>query len=138
MDRSLTEFMKTLAAIVLVALALLPARTAAQATDLTGNWTATFTMTRPDGTTQSIKFTFHFTQKGKVLSGTIGPEPARQWKVEKGVVDGAKVTFQVQQPDGPLRSFMLTHAKGRLQGTQKLALPNGQTAEVTVDAERAK
>jgi hypothetical protein len=130
--------MKTLAAIVLVALALLPARTAAQATDLTGNWTATFTMTRPDGTTQSIKFTFHFTQKGKVLSGTIGPEPARQWKVEKGVVDGAKVTFQVQQPDGPLRSFMLTHAKGRLQGTQKLALPNGQTAEVTVDAERAK
>jgi hypothetical protein len=27
---------------------------------------------------------------------------------------------------------------GRLQGTQKLEAPNGQTAEVTVDAERAK
>ena len=130
--------MKTLATIVLVALALVPATISAQATDLTGNWNATFTMKRPDGTTQSITFTFHFTQKGKVLSGTIGPEPARQWNVEKGVVDGAKVTFQVQQPDGPLRSFTLTHAKGRLQGTQKLALPNGQTAEVTVDAERAK
>ena len=50
-----------------------------------------------------------------MLSGTIGPEPARQWKVEKGVVDGAKVTFQVQQPDGPLRSFTLTHAKARLR-----------------------
>ena len=130
--------MKTLATIILVALALVPATISAQATDLTGNWNATFTMKRPDGTTQSITFTFHFTQKGKVLSGTIGPEPARQWNVEKGVVDGAKVTFQVQQPDGPLRSFALTHAKGRLTGTQTLAVPDGRKAEVTVDAERAK
>ena len=129
--------MKTLATIVLVALALVPAVPAAQATDLTGNWNATFTRTAPSGETQSIKFTFHFTQKGKVLSGTIGPEPARQWKVEKGVVDGTKVTFQVQQTDGPLRTFALTHVKGRLQGMQKLEF-NGQTAEVTVDAERAK
>jgi len=129
--------MKTLAAIVLVALALVPAAVAAQATDLTGNWNATFTRTAPNGQTQSITFTFHFTQKGKVLSGTIGPEPERQWKVEKGVVDGAKVTFVVQQPDGPLRSFALTHAKGRLTGNQKLEF-QGQTADVTVDAERAK
>jgi hypothetical protein len=146
--------MKTFAAIVLLALAVTPAKAAAQtppkpaaqapakpaaqAADLTGNWNATFTRTAPDGQTQSITFTFHFTQKGKALSGTIGPEPARQWKVEKGVVDGAKVTFEVQQPDGPLRSFTLTHAKGRLQGTQTLALPTGQKAEVTVEAERAK
>jgi hypothetical protein len=129
--------MKTLAAIVLAALVLGPVSTAAQATNLTGDWNATFTRTAPDGRTQTITFTFHFTQKGKVLSGTIGPEPARQWKVEKGVVDGDKVTFQVQQTDGPLRSFALTHAKDRLQGTQKLEF-KGQTAEVTVDAERAK
>ena len=108
--------MKTLATIVLTALVLVPAVIAAQATDLTGNWNAKFTATRPDGTQQSITFTFHFTQKGKVLSGTIGPTPERQWKVEKGVVDGAKVTFQVQQPDGPLRSFTLTHAKAHLTG----------------------
>jgi hypothetical protein len=130
--------MKTLAAIVLLALVLVPATTAAQTADLTGNWNATFTMTRPTGETQSITFTFHLTQKGKVLTGTIGPEPARQWKVEKGVVDGANVTFQVQQPDGPLRSFTLTHAKGRLTGNQKLALPDGREGEVTVEAERAK
>jgi hypothetical protein len=130
--------MKVLASIVLVALALVPATAAAQATDLTGNWNATFTMTAPDGRTQSITFTFHFTQKGKVLNGTIGPTPERQWKVEKGVVDGAKVTFEVQQPEGPTqRSFTLTLAKGRLQGTMKLER-NGQTAEATVDAERAK
>jgi hypothetical protein len=129
--------MKTFASILLFALVLVPVATAAQATDLTGDWNAKFTGTRPDGTTQSITFTFHFTQKGKALNGTIGPTPERQWKIEKGVVDGAKVTFQVQQPDGPLRSFTLAHAKGRLQGTQKLEF-QGQTVEVTVDAERAK
>ena len=145
--------MKTLSAIVVLALALVPATTGAQATSkpaaqapakpatqsagLTGTWNATFTQTRATGEKQSITFTFHFTQKGKVLSGTIGPDPARQWKVEKGVVDGTKVTFQVQQPDGPLRSFTLALAKGHLTGIMKLDF-NGQTAEATVDAERAK
>lgn len=125
-------------AIALLALALVPAAVAAQAPNLTGDWNATFTMTAPDGRTQSITFTFHFTQKGKELTGTIGPSPERQWKVEKGVVDGNKVTWQTQQPEGPtLRSFTLTYVKGRLQGTQKLER-SGQTAEVTVDAERAK
>ncbi len=138
MEVSLTESMKTLAALTLVLFALVPAGTSAQATDLTGNWNATFTRTAPDGRTQSITFTFHFTQKGKVLTGTVGPEPERQWKVEKGVVDGDKVTFQVQQPYGPLRLFALTHAKDRLEGTQKLELPDGQSAEVTVAAARAK
>jgi hypothetical protein len=146
--------MKTLAALVCLGLALAlvpapiaaqappkaaaqaPAKAATQAADLTGDWNATFTLTAPDRT-QSITFTFHFTQKGKVLTGTIGPEPARQWKVEKGLVDGAKVTFEVQQPDGPLRSFTLTHAKGRLTGTQQLER-NGQKAQVTVEADRAK
>jgi hypothetical protein len=129
--------MKTLAALVLFAVVLVQAAPVAQATDLTGDWNATFTRTAPTGQTQQITFTFHFTQKGKTLTGTIGPEPTRQWKVEKGVVDGTKVNFQVQQPDGPLRTFALTLAKGRLQGMQKLEF-NGQTAEVTVDADRAK
>jgi hypothetical protein len=129
--------MKTLAALVLLGVALVPAAIAAQATDLTGTWNAKFTRTAPTGETQAIPFTFHLTQKGKVLTGTIGPDAARQWKVDKGVVDGTKVTFEVQQPDGPLRVFTLTLVKGHLQGPQKLTF-NGQTADVIVDAERAK
>ena len=62
-------------------------------------------------------------------------EPA-SWPNGKIPVAGDKVTFQVQQPDGPLRSFTLTHAKGRLTGPQMLEF-NGQTAEVAVEAERA-
>lgn len=126
-----------LSTLLVLALVVLPSGISAQPTDISGNWNATFTRTAPDGRTQSITFTFHFVQKGKALTGTAGPEPARQWTVEKGVVDGDAVRFQLQQPDGPLRTFALTLIKGRLQGLQTLEF-QGQTAEVTVDAERAK
>ena len=122
---------------IAAALVLLPTLTAAQATDLTGQWLATFVRTATDGRTQSITFDFHFTQKGKVLTGTVGPTAERQWKIDKGVVDGAKVTFQAQQIDGPLRLYTLTLEKDHLKGMQKLMF-EGQEAETTVDAVRVK
>lgn len=127
--------MKTLVAVAffLVA-ALAPAH--AQS-DLSGKWSGTFTRTAPDGRTQSIPFLFSLTQKAKVLTGTVGPDADRQWPIEKGAVNGTKVTFQVQQPNGPLRTFTLQLVKSRLQGTM-LAELNGQSFEATVDAGKAK
>jgi hypothetical protein len=127
--------MKTLAVIALLLLTMVPAR--AQTTSLTGKWTGTFTRTAPDGQTQSIEVMFDLTQKGKVLTGTVGPNAERQWAIQKGAVNGAKVTFQVQQPDGPLRKFTLQLVKDRLQG-EMLAEANGQSFTAKVDAGRAK
>ena len=130
--------MKTLAALALLLLTIAPAAKAqAQKTNVTGKWTGTLTRTAPDGQTQSIQFIFHLTQKGKELTGTAGPNEERQWKIEKGVVDGTKVSFQVQQPDGPLRTSTLTLVKDRLQGDMKLELKE-QSAVVKVDMGRAK
>ena len=126
--------MKTLAALALVALTIAPAH--AQ-TNLTGKWTGGMTRTAPDGRTQTIEFMFDLTQKGKEVTGTVGPNAERQWPIEKGVVDGSKVSFQVQQPNGPLRTFTLALVEGRLKGTM-LAEMNGQSFEAKVDAERAK
>jgi hypothetical protein len=127
--------MKTLAALALLLFTMVPAQ--AQTTNVTGKWTGTFTRTAPDGQTQSIPFLFDLTQKGKVLTGTVGPNAERQWKIEKGAVDGTKVTFQVQQPEGPLRTFTLNLVKERLQG-EMLAELNGQSFTAKVDAGRAK
>jgi hypothetical protein len=127
--------MKTLAALAILLATVAPAQ--AQKTNVTGKWTGTLTRTLPDGGTQSIDFIFDLTQKGTVLTGTAGPTPERQWPIEKGAVDGIKVTFQVQQPDGPLRKCALTLVKDRLQGPMTLEF-KGQTAEVKVDVGRAK
>jgi hypothetical protein len=127
--------MKTLAALAVLLMTLAPAH--AQTTTLTGRWTGTLTRTAPDGRTQSIDFMFNLTQKGKVLSGTAGPNAERQWTIEKGVVDGSKVTFQVQQPDGPMRTFTLKLVEDRLQG-EMLAELKGQSFTAKVDVGRAK
>jgi hypothetical protein len=127
--------MNNLASIALVVLTMAPAQ--AQAPNLTGKWTGTLTRTAPDGRSQSIDFMFDLTQKGKVLTGTAGPSAERQWPIEKGAVDGSKVTFRVQQPDGPLRTFTLTLVKGRLQGDM-LAELKGQSFTAKVDLGRDK
>jgi hypothetical protein len=127
--------MKTLAAMAVLLWTMAPAH--AQTTSLTGKWTGTLTRTAPDGRTQSIDFMFDLTQKGKVLSGTAGPNAERQWAIEKGAVEGSKVTFRVQQPDGPLRTFTLKLVKDRLQG-EMLAELKGQSFTAKVDVGRAK
>ena len=132
--------MKTLAAIA----ALLLTTTAAQAqtarkstTDLTGKWTGSMTRTAPDGRSQTIDWMFDLTQKGKVLTGTAGPNAERQWPLETGgAVDGGKATFKVQQPNGPMRTFTLALVKDRLQGDM-LAEMNGQSFTTKVDVGRA-
>ena len=130
--------MKTLAAIALLVLTVTSAQAQTTKTpDLTGKWTGTFTRTAPDGRTQSIDWMCDLTQKGKVLTGTTGPNADRQWTIEKGAIDGGKVTFRVQQPEGPMRTFTLTLVKGRLQG-EMLAELNNQSFTAKVDLGRAK
>ncbi len=128
--------MKILAAIALALVAAIPAQ--AQTKDLTGTWVGGLTRTAPDGRTQTIDFQFNLTQKGKVITGTVGPNADRQWTIEKGgAIEGGKITFKVQQPDGPLRTFTLAVVKERLQG-EMIAEFNGQSFTTTVDAERQK
>ncbi len=128
--------MNALATIAFLLFAMVPAQP--QTTiNLTGKWTGTLTRTAPDGQSQAIDWMFDLTQKGKVLTGTTGPNADRQWKFEDGTVNGNKVAFKVQQPDGPMRTFTLTLVKDRLQG-EMLAELKGQSFTAKVDAGRAK
>ena len=129
--------MKTLAALALALLTLAPIQAQTSTTSLTGKWTGKLTRTMPDGRSQSIDWLSDLTQKGKVLTGTTGPNAERQWTIEKGAVDGDDVTYRVQQPEGPMRTFTLKLVKGRLQGDM-LAELNGQSFTTKVDLERSK
>jgi hypothetical protein len=130
--------MKTLFAFALVLLTIVPAHAQTKpSTDLTGKWTGKLTRSAPDGRTQSIDWMFDLTQKGKVLTGTTGPNAERQWPIDKGgTVDAGKITFKVQQPNGPMRTFTLKLIKNRLEG-EMLAELDGQSFTTKVDAGRA-
>jgi hypothetical protein len=130
--------MKKLVRAAIVVLALAPAVAAQTAAGFTGKWDGTFTMQRSDGTEGDPRpVVFDLTQKGKVLTGTAGP-PDRQWKVDKGVVNAGKATFEVQQPDGPLFKFTLTIVKGRLQGDMAGERDGVVRGHARVDAEKVK
>ncbi len=128
--------MKTLATIAFMALMLAPA--SAQAPTFTGTWSGTMSGTAPDGTPREQGIMFVLTQKGKVLTGTGGPNAERQWPVEKGSATGTKATFQVQQPNGPLFTFTLTLAKDRLQGDMQGERDGEKGPLLKVDVTRAK
>lgn len=120
--------MKTLAALALLLFTLAPGQTGA---DLSGKWTGTFATGEGNETIE-----LNLKQKGKELSGTAGPHAEKQWPISNGVVDGARLTFQVQS-DGPLVSFSLTLTGDRLVG-DAAADQDGQKLRAKVDAGRVK
>lgn len=124
--------------LTLLAVLLTVAPAYAQTTNVTGKWTGTMTRTAPDGQTQSVNVMFDLTQKGKVLTGTAGPNAERQIAIDKGgTVDGGKVTFKFQQPNGPMRTFTLKLVKDRLQGEMLAEPPGGESFTAKVDVGRA-
>ena len=127
---------RNLAVAALFLAAFVPAVVAQTTASFTGKWEGTFKRQMPDGTEGNPNpIVLNLTQKGKELSGTAGPGE-RQWKIEKGVVNTGKATFEVQQPDGPLYKFTLTIVKGRLQGDM-VGERDGVTRQAKVDAAKA-
>ena len=130
--------MKKLAATALALALLVPAVALAQAPSFTGKWEGQLTRINPDGTTQpGSGSVFNFTQKGKELTGTAGPSADNQWPIAKGVVNGTKATFEVQQPNGPLHKFTITLAKDKFTG-ELVSNLGEQTRNGKVEATKAK
>jgi hypothetical protein len=113
---------------------LAPALMAAE--DLTGKWSGSFVITSSDGETKDAKAFMDLKQKGSEITGTAGESPNQQWAVQKGRVEGNKVTFEVQT-EGPLVKFELTLVDGHLKGEAK-AEHEGLSMKAAVDLQRQK
>lgn len=108
---------------------------AAVAEDFTGKWSGSFTVAAPDGTPRDEKIFLDLKHKGADLAGSAGPTAEMQWPVTKGLVDGTKLTFQVQIPEGPLMQFTLMFAEGHLKGDAAAEF-QGEKLSAKVDAQR--
>jgi hypothetical protein len=106
------------------------------ADDLTGKWAGSFVITFSDGDTKDAKAFMDLKQNGEELTGTAGETPDRQWAIQKGKVEGNKVTFEVQT-DNPLIKFELTLVDGHLKGEAK-AEHEGRSMKVAIDLQRQK
>jgi len=103
------------------------------AADISGKWFGSLTLPGPGGESQHGTAYVIFQQKGTELTGTGGADASQQWPIQKGSIQGDKITFQVQQPDGPLYKVECTLVGDRILGEIAIVLPDGQTAKGTLE-----
>lgn len=106
-----------------------------QAADVTGRYQGSLVVTNPGGESRDIGIFLDLRQDGDTLTGRVGESATRNWEVLKGKVDGDKLTFEVQQPDGRVLRFALRLEDGRLKGEAK-ASREGEERSAQVDAGR--
>jgi len=124
--------MKALKAVLLpVVLALV-----ASAADVSGTWSGTLKITGPDGQTQDDTVHLILKQDGGRLTGTAGPNAAEQSPIEKGAIEGAKITMEVPVPGGAFK-FDVALEGDRLKGEVTVSA-GGQSIKAKMDAARVK
>jgi hypothetical protein len=108
----------------------------ATAMDISGTWSGTLKITGPDGQAQDDTIHMILKQDGSKLTGTAGPSAGEQLPIEKGAVDGDKVTMEVPIPNGSFK-FVIALEGDHLKGDVTLSA-GGQTMKAKMDATRAK
>ena len=138
--------MKSRFATVLIAVLMLaPAVFAAE--DLTGKWGGSFVITMDGQPPREDVVHMVATHKGTELTGTVGPNPDRQWTILNGKVattkvegkEVTKITFEVvvDGDGGHKAQFDLALIGDHLKGTAK-AEGDGHVMSVAVDMTRVK
>ena len=124
--------MKSMKAVLLAVVLVL----AANAADLTGAWSGTFTITMPDGKTSDDTVHLVLKQNGDTITGTAGPNAEQQVPIAKGSITGNKVMLEVPVPDGMFKFDVALegeHLKGDVIRTA-----GGESMKAKMDATRVK
>ena len=108
----------------------------ASAADISGTWSGTMKITGPDGQSQDDTVHMVLKQDGGKLTGTAGPNASEQLPIDKGVVEGNKVTMEVAIPNGAFK-FDMALEGDHLKGDVTMSA-SGQTMKAKMDATRAK
>lgn len=103
--------------------------------DVTGKWAGTFKMNGPNGETDDSAAVLVLKQSGTAITGTLGPTEEQQFPIQKGKIDGDKITLEADHDGHPL-TFNLVLAAGRITGEVQISR-DGQTMKGKIDVGRA-
>ena len=104
--------------------------------DVSGKWIGSFNITNPDGETNESTAVLNLKQSGTEITGTVGPNEDEQAAIQKGKIEGNKITMEAEH-HGHTIKFDLTLAADRITGDANMSR-DGQTAKAKVDVTRAK
>jgi hypothetical protein len=106
------------------------------AADVSGNWSGTFKVALPDGTTQDDTVYLALKQSGSTITGTAGPSIDQQAPIRTGKIEGNKITLDVPVPMGSFKFDIALegdHLKGEVTATAQ-----GESVKAKMDATRVK
>lgn len=107
----------------------------ANAADLTGKWSGTFTPETGDASSAYLIVM----QSGNRITGSGGPDADTQWPGLTGAITGNKVSFQVTSTeDGTVYKCSLVLEGDHLKGEVLFTPPQGQEMKGTLDITRVK
>ena len=107
--------------------------------NVSGKWSGSFSITAPDGTNQDGTAFMILKQEGAKITGTGGPDEDRQWTLEKGTINGNKITFEVKSTeDGTVFKCDLVLEGDHLKGPISAVAPDGQSMAAKADLSRVK
>ena len=104
--------------------------------DVTGKWSGSFNATNPNGETKESTAVLVLKQSGSEITGTVGPNEDEQFPIQKGKIDGDKITLEADDK-GRTMTFNLVLAAGRITGEAQMSR-DGLSMKAKIDVSRAK
>jgi hypothetical protein len=104
--------------------------------DVTGKWSGSFNMTGPNGETNEGPALLILKQSGADISGTVGPSEDEQFPIQKGKIEGDKITLEADH-NGHTMKIALVLANDRITGEAHMDA-DGQILNAKIDVGRAK
>ena len=116
----------------------------ATAGDVTGKWGGSLEGKVPDGETITVQTHAEFKQQGDSVTGKVWKETEHQYSIEKGKIEGSRITFEFKAPEGSEDAEPLVHSvrltvvsEDQLQGEVEIPMDGGKmTGKLTFAREK--
>lgn len=121
---------------LLLAALIMLAPLAAATTDISGMWSGSMVHMTDDGIVASTPVVAEFKQDGKTITGTATAAGREPMTIEKGVLEGDRLTFEIHAPEGTYAVKMALVGASELKGEVTFTETTGRTGTATLTFSR--
>jgi hypothetical protein len=101
--------------------------------NVTGTWSGSVNIARPDGSTSDNTVLLMLKQNGTEITGSVGTREDDQRPIQKGKIDGDKIALEVQDSENNrVITFALLIDGNRIKGDVNIST-NGETRKAKLD-----
>ena len=109
---------------------------AAAITDISGKWSGSLDRPTDNGLVESTPIVAEFQQEGTTVTGTVGALGQPQLTVEKGTLEGDKLTFEAHAPNGTYVVRLAVVSASELKGETTFTETTGRTGTAPLKLSR--